>query len=365
MPLRPGLFGLVLAVGLVCAQTDDAPPVEVPQVGRPDNFSGASGSFRVEAAIEPDSTHVEEPVWLTFRVIAVGPVAFPPERIPLEQCEELQAAFFIEEVRPRVPSPVSRAVAVLGQPTSSPSVATLAVTAGLSQETSWEFVWKLRPRHERVTEVPGLPFAFHNPRILSAERSFQTQYTDSLPLRVLPPEVFEVPIQAGERFFAPGQGDPLVQQVRRGLSVPLLLALALLPLFGCVIWYAWWRRLYPDAARLAQKRRSRAARQALAALERVPQTPAEKQAELVATAVTTYLHQRLDLPVAEPTPLETAGWLERLGCNPVSAGRAREFLKACDAARFQPTPSAPGRELTRAAGELILALEEESCATHG
>jgi hypothetical protein len=145
------------------------------------------------------------------------------------------------------------------------------------------------------------------------------------------------------------------------LPLGLLLAVLLVvPPAGCVVWYLLWSRLYPDAARLARQRRSLAARKALHALEHAGSGPAREQATRTAAILADYLRHRLDLPGGEATPAEVADHLQRAGYSTDLASKTAEFFRACDAVRFMPVPTLDGN-LSATGGELILALEAESC----
>jgi hypothetical protein len=135
----------------------------------------------------------------------------------------------------------------------------------------------------------------------------------------------------------------------------------LAPPLVCAGLYVVWRRLNPDASRLVQQRRSRAATFALKQLERLPRGAAEARAAHVAAAVTTYLQQRLDLHAAEPTPAEASTLLHATGCPDALTKRAEEFFRTCDAARFFSTPA--GADLPSSARQLILDLEAHTWAS--
>jgi hypothetical protein len=129
-------------------------------------------------------------------------------------------------------------------------------------------------------------------------------------------------------------------------------------------WCLLWRRFNPDAARRARIRQSLAARQALQALNSLAPAAADQRAYRVARIAAGYLQQRLGLPTAEPTPAEVAACLGRAGSPDVLAGKAAEFFRACDAARFAPAPL-NAADLTAAASSLILTMEAEACAAGG
>ena len=65
-------------------------------------------------------------------------------------------------------------------------------------------------------------------------------------------------------------------------------------------WFLVWRRVFPDAARLARLRRSRAARRAADAIRRAARTP--DPAATIAGALLGYLRTRFPLPEGAATP---------------------------------------------------------------
>jgi hypothetical protein len=332
------ILALVLLGG---AQASDGP--EIPLVGRPDfPFSEASGRFRVQARAEPTTLAVEQALTFTLTVRAVGTVYAPPRRIDLREFPTVAAAFYVEDLD----------------------------DGGARQvdPQTWEFVYRLKPRSTAVREVPGLPFAYYNPDIPFPARRFQVEYTDPIPLTVRQKEAVSVPIDAPASAYELATGPPVLARESRWTlpGVPVLVLLVLAPPLACAAWYVAWKRLYPDAARLARRRRSRAASQALQALRRARpgrQTP-EQRAALAARTVADYLHQRFDLAPAEPTPGETADHLKGAGCSSGLIERAADFFRACDAARFLPPEASVTADLPAEAVRLILTVEEESWASH-
>jgi hypothetical protein len=134
----------------------------------------------------------------------------------------------------------------------------------------------------------------------------------------------------------------------------------LLPPILAVIGYRVWRRLNPDAARLARLRRSRAAERALKALRAAP---LDGQARQASEVVAQYLRERLDLRAADPTPVEVAAHLKRTSISPVLAGTVVDFFRACEVVQYAPVATsvsgAANGDQGDAARELILALEAE------
>jgi hypothetical protein len=130
----------------------------------------------------------------------------------------------------------------------------------------------------------------------------------------------------------------------------------LAPPLLCAGWYALWRRRYPDAVRLAQQRRSRAAQLALRAIGGARRLPGRQGDEVVVAAVADYLRQRFDLPAAEPTPIEAAQALREQGATPDLIAQGEGFFRAGDEARFRP-PGRPAAKLAERATRFILAVE--------
>jgi hypothetical protein len=139
----------------------------------------------------------------------------------------------------------------------------------------------------------------------------------------------------------------------------LLIALVLGPPLASLLWYAGWRRRCPDAGRSARRRRSRAAQEALRSLTALEKLPVNEQAQRAERILTEYLHQRLDFGIFEPTPIEAAIHLQRLGVSPALVEDVARFFGTCDAARFAPGFSHEQESWSTAASRLVRALEDE------
>jgi hypothetical protein len=310
----------------------DAPEDEddIPVVGRPADlpFSGASGNFRVRARADPTTLEAETPLTFTLTVEAAGAVRHPPRRLDLRTLPAFSRAFHVDDL-PDPPRPDQR---------------------------TWEFAWRLKPRRPDVTEVPGLPFVFYNPDIRPADKAFQVLYTDPIPLTVREPAAVPVPVQGPEDAFTVATGpEVLARRVRWGLpGSGVLVGLLAGPPLACAAWYLCWRRLNPDAARIAEQHRSRAARRALHRLEAATRLPPEEQAARAGAAVTDYLQERLELGPNEPTPAEARAHLLGRGWSAELAEQTEAFYRACDAGRFLP---AGGSGLAAEGARLVLTLE--------
>jgi hypothetical protein len=326
---------------LPAARADD--DFEPPVAGQPAHFSGAVGNFRVTARAEPTELQAEDPLTYTLAITATSPARRPPERPHLQDFPAFARQFYIEDIGPP--------------------------EGNRPDGQTWEFAYRLKPKSVAVQSIPGIPFVWYRPGALPARLGYRTLYTPEIPLKVKPRREVEssalppAPIEAPGAAFELAVGPAVLrhESVSR-LPGPIVLALLLLAApAGCVAWYLTWRRLYPDAARRARQQRSRAAQEALKALQRAAPPEGDAAARRAAAVVVRYLRYRLELPMHDPTPAEAAAHLRRVGVSDDLAGQTVAFFRACDAARYDPTP-APRADLAALASALILALEAETWA---
>jgi len=320
---------------------------EPPLAGRQEPFWGAvgTGKFKVATTVQPTQVQVGVPLTLSVRITALGPWQRPPQRYDLRQEPEWARDFLMDNGPDRF----------------------------FPDRQTWEFDYILRPRSEAVQRVPPLRFVYFRPGLVPAARGYMTTQAPAIPLTVQPrPEVKPADVQGPtgstaypERFYHLVEGPAVLEsQDPVPLFHPRVWVLLFLtpPLVGAG-WYLVWRARYPDAARLARQRRSRAAREALMALYAARNRGRILPATTAEAILTTYLRRRLDLTAVEPTAAEVAGLLERAGCPVALADRTAEFFRTCAAARFAPNFSPNGADPGAAAEQLILALEAEPCLT--
>src|SRR5260370_41145541 len=156
---------MLIGSGAALARADDEDSApRLPVAGRPEFFDedeGPIGAFRTpDVRIAPSEVRVEDPVTVTIRVAAAGPVQRPPKQIRLEKLPGFSAQFYIEYPD----DPTFRRI----------------------DDRTWEFICTLKPRATTVQAVPSFPFAFFTPGFLPPERGYQVHRTPSIPLVVRP-----------------------------------------------------------------------------------------------------------------------------------------------------------------------------------
>lgn len=326
LPLHPcGRYGLATLILFVCAPLH-AQSLDPPVVGRPPDFSEIVGAYQISSHSDVEEVRVEQPVLLTVVIEGSGPEKYHPRQEKLKIFpKDAQESFYIEPL---------------------PEKAQAFPEKGL-----WQFVYRLRPKSEDVEFIPGLKLTMYHP----ARRKFQPSYADPIPLTVKPAQEKEITldlkvVQAPESFFAI---RPLAPRFpwRSWLFAALILGTPLL----CLLGYLRWRRLHADADSQRRKRRTLAARTALARLG------ASMEAAQVEHVAAGYLRDRLDFPPLEPTTSEVRRFLLRRGFSKDLARRWADFFATCAAERFSPTGPTLNGQLNRDAMALIQALEDHPC----
>jgi hypothetical protein len=321
-------------------------PEEPPLVGQPAHFSGAVGTFTISTHAEPISLQAEDPLVFTVTIRSVGAALQPPRRPRLQGLPEFGRLFVVEDIADMsTPKP--------------PGV--------------WEFRYRLRPRNAEVKQIPEMRLDYYKPGIIPRQKGYRVAYAEPISLAVSPRT--EVPSTAihgasegpsvPERLYELASGPARVLRRQELGTMPSLLV-SLVVIGGapavCAGWYVWWRRRYPGAARQIRQRHSRAARQALLALEAASQRDADPSADPATAIVGEYLRQRWDLITAEPTPPEVAALLKQHGCPNSCAAEAAVFFRMSDIARYGPVPAPERNGLTTSAIRLVRALEDHACS---
>ena len=321
---QPAHAGRSPALALVVLLVSSTSLLAQPAFFEPkEGYYGARGTF-VKAKWDVDRTTVPEDGFLLATLTITGATNPKDVRRPdLTKVPEFNAGFVVEDAP--LPPPV-----------------------GAKGPT---FVYQLRPRNRDVKEVPALDFFYLNPgekvgNPFMNGRAKGVKITVTAAAPKAPPPA--VPLIEPDHLFVVETGPRILDGEPFVPGAAAWVALAVLAVLVPVGWYATWRLLYPDAARLARRRRSRAARRALAAIR------SADDAGDYAAAVIGYLRARYPLPPGADTPPEAAAALAALGV--AVADDVADYLRACDAARFAPNAGAAA-SLAAGAEALIARVE--------
>jgi hypothetical protein len=303
---------------------------DIPSVGQPEeHFYGASGSgVKVAWSLDRDKVQLESEIIATLTITnATNPTKIT--RPDLKKLPAFHSLFTVIDNTDPPPAAAAREV---------------------------KFTYRLRPRDEAVKEVPVLDFYYYNPAAAEGKQ-FPLARAKKIAITVLPPRpklAPVVPLGEPDELFAITKGPEFLEGEP---FVPGKLVWLLIGLMAPILalgWYLAWRRMYPDAARLAKMRRSRAARRALEAIRKSGRTP--DPPATVGNAVLVYLRSRFPLPTGAVTPTEIGTALTELGVPGPECAAATEFFAECDTARFSPS-SDTAVSLATSAEALVTRLE--------
>ncbi len=259
-----------------------SPSIEPPLLGRPPQFSNIVGSYRIAVTAEPAEVPLEEPITLRVRIEGNGPAKYQPSRKHLKLFPERWAKDFYVE-------PVPDA------------------DRALPGKNTWEFVYRLRPKHQQVTAIDGIKLVYYEPGKTGGGK-YQTDYADPvaltvkprrpapivpdhLPVRTLPASFYELP-----------DADAMLAPRPSAVRWPtwLLALLLVVPPIATIAAVRAWQRRFPGGARRHPS--NLAARRALQALRDAAGEPAW-------VVLGRYLRERLEFPAEEPTPAEVRRFL--------------------------------------------------------
>lgn len=294
--------------------------IEVPTAGRPSDWLGAVGNWRVTASMDTARGRAGDPLVLTLRVEGTGNVTLLPRpKLAVEWAGVVAA-----DERVRLDS--------------TPSV----------MRGSKEFDWLVTPRVSGVQRVPAIRFSFFNPY----SHRYEVTVTDPFDVRVTPGAVVAADsatvaatVEKAQRLsLRPSLGDDTAAPIGESAVVRWLLLVAPFP--ALVIWF---------------RRRPRKARRARTAAEQLKQLAADRSGNPsdVRHALLAALFDRTGLDATSLTG--DGAWtraLRREGVGDDTARAVNAFLDQLDAAAFGPPPHA----LVHAARaeELVRAVDREA-----
>ena len=240
--------------------------------------------------------------------------------------------------------------------------------AGEVQGDTKIFSQTIRPLRESVQEIPAIPFGFFNPRT----ESYETAWTDPIPLRVRPAERVAVgPVgdntepQTGE----PAQAEPITvldglqanhadidamlanHGVRIGVATYTVLGgLPALYAAGAVVLRR--RRRLRDDARLRRRTQAQAG-----AKKRLEAAESSGRVEDVLAALLTYIADRSNEPVGGLTRREAGDRLERHGVDAALRRDVDDLLAMVEQSAYGGQAGVNVKDAAAQARSLIARLE--------
>lgn len=301
-----------------------------PASGRPADFSGAVGSFSMDADVDRKQASVGDAIGLKITLSGTG-------NLKTVEAPALGPSADFRVFDPRVEEKAS----------------------GVKPRTytkTWSYV--MTPLGSGDIPLPAISFSYFDPAAAKYKRitapATKIAVKKSGPggggapvgLASAPREVQT--LQKDIRFLKPIDG-PLrrtTAPLRRAWWVwtMVLLAVALQPA-------AWWMHRRGGLSSLSPGGgRGRARRRALSDIARAGATDrdAARASSVAAGAIQRFLGERLGVPARGLTYDEMAVELERRGVGPELRGELRALLELCDLGRFAPEAGSPG-----ASGELL------------
>ncbi len=318
-------------------------PVVIPSAGQPDkDFYNAAGTgVTIEAAATP--TEVTRDQWITYSLtITHLSNALQVVKPSLKDLPEF-ALFQIEQgsdLDPR-PEPLHPDRRI--------------------------FVYKLRPASENSITIPEVVFRYYDPQrvVPASQPGKRFPFATSNAVQIIVHSSAKNGLSVGEPLAIPPFAQTLATKEEYEKSRDLVLpawvwfVIFCVPPFLAWVWVVVWKRLYPDAARLVQIERNRAARVILDFLKHRSSSTSQCSFDELYLALITYFQDRFALPRESFTPLEVGSYLRSIHCSEDRIQRTQTLLAEIDEKRF-----ATGEELSLnwfpRVKNLIVLLEESA-----
>jgi hypothetical protein len=305
--------------------------VAIPVIGQPSPFYGAAGKgVKVEARAEPLELTPDDVLTYTLRIQNLVNSA-DVQRPDLSAIDAFSRDFQIEDG----PAPASE------------------------PEGTRIFNYRLHPRRASVTAIPAFTFPYYDPSLPQPpdkpDFPFRKARTDPITIRIrkaVQPPAAVVPLAVPD--FAAEPARPTSAEWPAWLWWAAAAAPPVLALGWCGVWHV----LNPGGARLARRRRSRAARAAIRTLHSLARSSRSDPGAVV-WCVAGYLAERFELPGLFRTPDDLTRRLREAGADVDTVTECEAFLKSADVARFAPAPERSADALIVDAERLVRRLEGE------
>jgi len=323
-------------------------PVELtvlplPEEGKPAQFYGLVGQYTVEASATPTEISVGDPITLTVK-IGGGSYLKPIHWPALDKVPELAANF-------KIPSQKA-----------SPTIA-----GGFKV-----FTQTIRANNDNVTEIPSIPLAYFD----AEQGKYVTAKSEPIAVDVAPTRILTNADLEGADF-APVNKE--VEAIKKGLSanyeyLDVLKDMSFSPLAAltspgyAVLWAAPLLALvssifiklftHTSPEKTAVKRRRQACSKAVGQLKNIASANAERQSELLVSAMKQYIGDRFDRTAGSLTPDDCYNAIVVGADDAPAADKYREAIANFEAGRYASMEVSITSEEIKEVIELIRRIEK-------
>ena len=321
--------------------------ISLPKEGKPQNFNGAVGSFKMESSINTESLKANEAVTIKLKITGNGNLKFA--KIP-----EFTFPNDFEVYDPKVDTKIK------------------ASSSGVSGSKSVEYL--AIPRYEGEFNIPAATFSYFDPQ----KKKYQTLKTDDYLLNVLKGEGTSGSNQVISNYSNKENVKYLGKDIRFINSNDLELSpkedflygsttywmFLITPTLLLLVLYILYRKQAAENANIANVRNKRAnklAKKRLKIAEEHLQT-ANKSAfyEEVLKALSGYISDKLNIPVSELNKYNIEAKLVSSSVSEDTIKGVLDVLDTCEFARFAPVESGNSMDaLYEKTIDIISQLEEQ------
>jgi hypothetical protein len=333
---RPRSFGLQTKLAHRTAEAIAVDVKLLPAAGQPEGFDGAVGNYQLKWSASDTRGRVNEPLTITVELSGEGDI----ERAP--------------DARP----PLPRAFELI----NSSSEQNAGMRNGRwSGRKRWEFI--VIPNRAGDVSIGPLSYPFFDPE---AGR-YSVASVDPIKLAIGPPvqapastaaAVSEAETSEWDIRYIKTPAGPLEQQGQPFFHSTFFWAAILLPLLANARIFAGSKLLRRGRGRPLERRRRKALGAARKALERAA---ARRDPASLSAAIAAYFSDKLDLAdeIVSMADIRAALVRRDLHEHPLVV-EITSIVEACDATRYAPAGSEPGKinELAGRASRALTALEE-------
>ena len=169
-------------------QVDSTEVLPVPTVGRPADYRGAVGHYRIVTEAEPTHVSAGDPITLRIGVIGDGPMELV-QAPPLADMPTVIDSFKVSDQN----------------------------LAGFVQDDTKVFVTTVRPRQQGINEIPAIPFSFFDPDT----ETFETVYSRPISITVDKAETLSMDAIVGNAKSSRNEDDGDAMASSWFLEVPV------------------------------------------------------------------------------------------------------------------------------------------------